>query len=463
MTQPYKQSKKRTITLAFIFLLVFLSTIPFYNRVMDCLQHPELQNTTDMDIFSGAAKQFLATNQLYQKGSNYSLLYAPGEGVYKFPPPYQLTLLPFLETGMNDFNFLLAQRLIQLILYAISSFALIITYNEIFIRQDKAKIEGIDLYKSCKFIGISLLLVMWSRGFFESLSGVEPEILVFSLLALTYFYSDTKPFLSGFLLAVAATAKVYPVFLVFFFFGSKWKSQWLGFITGIFTVILISILYIGVDENIFYLKNIMPVLLSEKPIIHIQNSTIETLFYMHNFISGMPGNISKFVKYLTLLIVISIGVFIKRETDQQKSVFFALLISGILLCLPNYWPQYQVLLIIPALCLFAYSINTKSNGLYISLIVIFISLGIQESWFQDLKQQIITFDQPADKEMLMHFVGRHPSSDPILYFFPVLWILFRLRDLVFLVPAIFFAVSSWVLCKNSIKSVTRLTVKNARR
>lgn len=432
--------KKQIISLIFLLCLLALSLKPFVSRIAVCLAHPEIQNTTDMDIFAGAAKNLLATGQLYQRSDDYKKTYAAGAGVYKFPPAYQLSILPFIDMG--NFRFLLTQRIIQLLMYLAGSFLLITSFHQLFIAPEKNR------YQSYKYIGLSLLVVMWSLGFFESFIGVEPEILVYFLLCLTFYFSINKPFLSGLSLAIATALKIYPVFILPYFIFKLNIKALAGFILGLALITMFSIYYIGISEHIFYLTKVLPILLTEKPIYHIQNMTIESLFMGHNIISTMSGKITTFVKIFTLISLIITALYFKNATTKNKSILFAMLISGVLLYLPNYWPQYQVILIIPMLCLLAYTINSKSRPLYILFIIFGVAMGAEEMWFGELIKMTYAMETPQGLDAIIKFSDEYPSVDPILVYLPLLWILLRIKDLVLLLPLLFFVISGWILLKD---------------
>lgn len=437
--------KKQNISLALLMCLFLLSLWPFYIRVADCFLHPEQQNTTDMDIFAGAAKNYLRTGELYQRSDNYQKTYAPGEGVYKFPPAYQLTILPLLKYYPDNFNFLFAQRIIHLSLYLCAALLLIATIGKQFIWADATIMHKKHRYRSIQFILTSLIFITWSMGFFESFSGIEPEILVFFLLALAFYFSIRNAFASGALIGIAAAIKIYPIFILLYFILKPNTKAISGFLTGLLLITLLSVCYIGISEHIFYLKNILPVLLQEKPIYHIQNTTVEALFHARNLIPVMSGLITSMTKLFTIITVILVGAMTDRKTKAESLLFYSMLISGILLWLSNYWPQYQVILIIPMLCLLAYAIMSKSNTLYFVMIILGIAMSAEEMWFGELIHMTAAYEAPQNIEPITRFIKQHPSSDPIFYFSPLLWILKRIKDLVFLLPVIFFLMSAWIL------------------
>jgi hypothetical protein len=442
--------KKTAISLTLLTFLALLSLALFSGRVADCFKYPELQNTTDMEIFSGAAKNYLRSGELYLRSDDYKKTYAPGEGVYKFPPPYQLTILPLLKIYPDNFDFLFVQRVIQLSLYLFASILLMASIGKVFIWHDKPISHQNHRYRAVQFILLSFIVIFWSMGFFESFSGIEPEILIFSILAIAFYFLIKNPFLSGALIAIAAALKIYPALMVLYFIFKLNIKALLGVATGFLFITVISIYYLGLNEHVFYITKLLPVLLQEKPIYHIQNTTIEALIHAHNLIPGMNGSITTVTKLLTISTIVVIGILTRRESRKESLLFYSMLVSGLLLCLSNYWPQYLIVLIIPMLCLLAYAISSKSNILYFIMIILAVAMGAEEMWFGELINAITAYETPMHLEPVAQFIQQHPSLDPIFYFYPLLWILKRIKDLVFLLPMIFFLISAWLLLTNQL-------------
>jgi len=447
---------KNNIRLFLLSSLVLLSIIPFCERVSDCLLYPERQNTTDMDIFAGAGKSYLQTGKLYQRSENYQKTYAPGAGVYKFPPAYQLTIIPLLKLEMDPFNFLLVERIVQLVMYLSATMMIIVIIGKYFIWMENPVFHISCRYKSCQFILISLLVTFWSMGFFESFVGLEPEILVYFLLALAFHFSIKRTFLSGAIIACATAIKIYPVLMLLFFIFKKDKRAISGFIVGIVLINSLSIFYIGIGEHIFYIKNILPVLLKEKAIYHTQNYTIESLFHAEKIISNISGVITSVTKLITVFIVFITGLLIYRkhgkETTRDTLILFGMLVSSLLLCLSNYWQQYQVILMIPLLCLLACSLQKKSIFLYTIIMIISIATSIQEGWYQDISKEILGSGINEQYSEIVRFLSLHPlwNTHVILFFTPLLWIFMRFRDLVFLAPGILFLFSGILIFRENL-------------
>jgi hypothetical protein len=87
----------------------------------------------------------------------------------------------------------------------------------------------------------------------------QMHILVLLLLAFaTLLYFKDFPFLSGLILAAAATLKVYPaLFLIFFLFKKQWSAL-LGLAMGLSSAAMISLYLFGRDACLFYLQEILP-------------------------------------------------------------------------------------------------------------------------------------------------------------------------------------------------------------
>jgi hypothetical protein len=236
--------------------------------------------------------------------------------------------------------------------------------------------------------------------------------------------------------------------MIYFIFR-KDKQAIAGFSIGFIAISIASIFFIGIDESIFYVKHILPVLLVEKPIYHVQNTTIEAMLEFENIIKGMPGNITAIVKLMTLVLIGINGYWLhSRLADKQCIlIFIGMLISAILLTISNYWPQYQIILIVPLLCALAYSIQTHSNFTYLITIIIAISLGIQEIWLENVIRSILAHRMESHLQQITAMMNEYPSIIPYLIYFPDLWVLNRMRDIMYLSPALLFLISFAIMIR----------------
>jgi hypothetical protein len=436
------KSFQQHLLLAALTLLVLLSMPVFVSRVIDCFVHPEQQNTTDMTIFAGAAKHFLATGNLYVRSDNYAHTYAPGAGVYKFPPAYQLTVLPLLKLFPAEFSFLLAERMLYLALYLIASILVVLRAGREWIWRERSPFATECRGDALLFLLCAALVTLWSMGFFECFSGIEPETLVFFFMALCLYFHARHDLLSGLALGVAVTIKLYPLLMLFAFIFPLRARALGGFMLGIAAVTVLSIAMVGIGEHYFYVEHVLPVLLHETPIYHIQNKTVEAFFNALNLIPAMTGTITSFVRNLTLLSLLGLGVWAVRVKPRPSFFYVLACTLAPLLCLANFWQQYHILLALPLLSLLAYAIRERSLLLCLLLVAVIAATSIQEAWYQDLVHH--TLASVRGQRMLAYQIA-HPLINVPLLFFPHLWLLARLRDFVFLTPLVLYFITAALL------------------
>jgi hypothetical protein len=87
------------------------------------------------------------------------------------------------------------------------------------------------------------------------------QLHVFVLLLLTFaawLYFKDQFFLCGLVLAVAATAKIYPaLFLIFFLFKKQWRAA-VGLVVGLCSAAAASLYFFGTDTFLLYVREVLP-------------------------------------------------------------------------------------------------------------------------------------------------------------------------------------------------------------
>jgi len=119
------------------------------------------------------------------------------------------------------------------------------------------------------------------------------------------------------------------------------KAQILGYFA--------TCLAFGLEENLFFYGKILPQLLSEPIFVHLYNKSAAVGFYRITQDVGFANTIFQVYRlaFLCLTAVLLFRYYPKIE--QHRLEVFSILLALTLICLPNYWLCYLVLLF-PALC-----------------------------------------------------------------------------------------------------------------
>ena len=164
------------------------------------------------------------------------------------------------------------------------------------------------------------------------------------------------PWLAGLIFIWLASIKLYPVFLLLYPLLTR---QWKVLASAVLCaggIAWLSLHVFGANENIFYVKNILPVLLSE-PV-----SEDWTTIFLHT--TGNQGILKVLVSYGLLPSRLSFwlnairlpflfGMFIVfwkycrwHDDENWRSLLgFSLVIITMLICLPNVFYSYFILLL----------------------------------------------------------------------------------------------------------------------
>lgn len=396
---------------------VYVFTKTIHERLYDFSQ----STIVDIDIYWKAAKRYTETGLLYERFHNLKQGYAPSEPVYKFPPAYQLTLLPWLDNDAN--RFFLKQRWLQITAYLAACLILVMMLSA-------------DSRMKLVYICLAVILVMMARHLPDTFQNTTPECFILLLLVIAWSQIHKRPTLSGATLAVATCFKIYPVFFLLYPVIARNYRMLAGFVAGIAITTIVSVAVTNLDEHIFYLKEILPILLAERPMAYSQNLTLESLALNLHLIENMSGVMSQIVKWSTLAILIGIGINTDFTNQKSTGIYFGLLCCGVLMFLSNYWLQYQLILLIPMLYLLRSCIDTR-NGMIVILsscsMILFI---IDRDWANLV---LATMDHLPTEQEIKTYVDANPSSDPLWHFAPVIWCIYAIVELRPLLPVLLFS------------------------
>jgi hypothetical protein len=393
-------------------LLALVSLASFaYRNHKDFYQTP-----IDFLIFLHAGENFQHSGHLYERADNYADKYHPTAAIYKFPPAFQLMLMPLnhLPTNISLYVF---TRLLLTGMYGVSLLILFFYMK-----------KHLSLKKEALFYFSALFIIIacWFMPFFECIRWLLTEIPLLLLFILSFLLLGKFRGLSGLagtLMAYAACAKIYPAFLFSYHLMRKSPGVIAGFLIGTLLTLGASLYYFGLPEHLFYLKNILPVLLKEPVSDKWVNLNLENFLFQVGYLPEVTGKVFQF----TRLVFVGAGLLVlwRHAADNGKTQFllFCFCITTMFFCFPNYWPQYQIFLILPVVCLLAYTLRYQQSFRLWLLLLITATLCVPDL----LWKQVLEWDL-ARQGLDMDMVGRESyeqgNSITLLKYSPLTWCLY---------------------------------------
>jgi len=292
----------------------------------------------DFPIFLQNTQQFLAGGELYPFAEQPESYY-PGAPVYKFPPLFALFLVPVVAGGIAEHVYTLHWGL-QVALYA-TAVALVLYLLK---RPGRPLVLMVGAVAALNF-----------EPFFETLWRLQIETPILLLLALVWWgLARGRPELAGTAWGFAAMIKIYPVFLMLYF-GARRRLRVLVFGALAAIVILVSTIFVfGVEQNrVFYLE-ILPNLLRETPVELAENTSWGR--WMMVLFGASSAAAKRAIQIAGLgMIAASVWVVLSNRTTppsgRRAGVELSMFVALMLLCMPNAWANYQLLLLLPVLAL----------------------------------------------------------------------------------------------------------------
>jgi len=421
------------LSLASIFSFAYRNHSSFYETPIDFL------------IFIHAGDNFKTTGQLYERADNYADKYHPSAAIYKFPPAFQLMLMPLLELP-ESINAQAFMRLLLTGMYVLS-LALLFFYIR---HHFKLRAE------QTLYFGATLTIIgCWFMPFFESIRWLLTEIPLLLLFIVSFLLLTKNRFssgTSGALLAYAACAKIYPLFLFGYhlfqsFLHKKSAAIW-GFIAGVIGTLALALYFYGIDEHAFYLKNILPVLLNEPITDKWVNLNIEKFLFVTGVIPKVTGSIFPIIRALFVGGLVLCLFSFRQPLAKKEWLVFSLFATTMFFCFPNYWPQYQIYLIIPIAFLSATYIKNNKPFLLAVLLISISTLFVPDL----LWKTILNWDlarQGLDIEMVGKESYLYGTNLTLLKYSPATWLFYYLYEYRAVTPVVL-----WVLQVMQIRKAT---------
>lgn len=408
--------------LAFIHALAQTSTSPQLN--------------TDFVFYVEAGQRYQTTGQLYERpteGETIASRYYPMAPIFKFPPAFQLQILPFINNWTPET--LKWLRLTMIIGYFSACFMLMAKCSTT-MQQQKNSHTKIFL-----FLAFSGVIALLNPAFWDCILNTNYEIPIFLLLTISFFLLDKHAKLSAAIISYLALTKIYPIFMASMLFMAPRKKPFTAsFIASALLILAFTLWAFGLQESLYYATRILPTLLSEK--VAPMQFSLSFGSELFRFTQNLEFSRIVFQALRLTLVGISFYTLIKYRNTPQRVSFFALLITLMLICMPNYWISYWIFLF-PAFCIAIQRVITRPQTTEASLLFLCVLVTIIESqswmhfhapvWLNDTSRldaigsEINAIHQQGNASLAYWLFLRH---------YPITTALYLLEQLKFLVPIV---------------------------
>lgn len=316
----------------------------------------------DYLIFLKSGRDFQETGLLYQRAENYKEKYSPSAAIYKFPPAFQLVFYPLakLPREINQISFI---KPLLIGMYGLSLF---------FLYRLVSRELSLSREESFYFASLLTIISAWFMPFFESIRWLLAEIPILLILISSFILArkgGSASTLSGILMAFIASIKVYPVFMAANLLRERDYAGLAGFFIGLIIILLAALYVFGIDENIFYFTKIFPILISEEVTSKWINLNFEKFLFAVGIIPEVSGTIFSISRVLFLSMFITILYKCRRDLLNKAFLAFSFFITTMFFCFPNYWPQYQIYLIIPIAYLLASYLKKWGGSVWLVMLI----------------------------------------------------------------------------------------------
>lgn len=157
----------------------------------------------------------------------------------------------------------------------------------------------------------------------------------------------------GFFIGIAAMLKIYPAFMLIVSLANKKYSHLLiGFCTGCILATLLTVWLLNLNEHIFYAMHVFPELLNEGVSDSRENISIGAMFDIFSSGTQIPAIMLKLVFGISILFA-CLPMLLKKmqapEINGTVAIDFAALFMVMLVWMPNFWWNYQILNLLPGI------------------------------------------------------------------------------------------------------------------
>jgi len=198
---------------------------------------------------------------------------------------------------------------------------------------------------------------------------------------------------AGFCAAAAATIKLYPAFLVFYFlFRKDWKTVF-WFVVSCIGITAVTLIIFRFQAFVDYVTVVLPNLKSETN--HWGNASIfafwerlfgETNRTIQTFLPSKPMLMAGVVASSGLVLFVLACCIRKSQSRTDKDVSFGMTVSAMLLISPMTWHHYFLLLALPLWLLWIDDRRSTFRRIVFYLIICSLWISPRYVWYSTIKQ-----------------------------------------------------------------------------
>ncbi|HQQ62877.1 MAG TPA: glycosyltransferase family 87 protein [Pseudomonadales bacterium] len=315
-------------------LLLVIAASVFCHRLSITLQHAGMY---DFGIFFDTCRHFIETGQLYDRDL---AAYEPLAPVYKFPPLSAAVMVQIERAGVSAATLAGMGGWLEIMLFVLPTLLLASTLFPV--GKSVAVLSGI------------FIVCVTGPTLEENITRLQLEPVLFACCALSLLLLlKQQDFLAGMLMGLAVCLKLYPAVMVFYFLLTR---RWLA-LAGIIAVTLLATMYsvwvLGLQEHVFFLRDLLPVLLRENPIKDPESVSIASWAHALGLLPAYAKILSQGLLLLALFLAarwVLMNKITPAKTMTEKDLVaagFSAFLLAMLIGMPNPLWNYQILLVIP--------------------------------------------------------------------------------------------------------------------
>jgi hypothetical protein len=260
-----------------------------------------------------------------------------------------------------------------------------------------APVAGYPDTAAVVFVLLAFAYACFYMPFFLVQGGTSGEGFILALEVMAFACMQRFPGLAGFLLAWLASIKLYPVFLLLYpLLTRQWRVLFSALVSGVLIAVA-SIVIFGLDENLFYVQHVLPVLLAE-PVSEdwtemfrhtTGNQAIVKVLVGYSMLpSRLPVWLNTVrLPFVFAMVVLLLKYCMRHNQQQWQSLLaFGLVVLTMLICLPNIFYAYFVLLLFPALALAGFLWAQKKWCWLLLLVLCMSCFVVDDNWTRALAQ-----------------------------------------------------------------------------
>lgn len=335
--------------LALLAILLIYSVVHFYTAAIQVRE----AGFIDTPTFIAQAGFFMDSGKLYSnplKEGGELDGFEPSAPWYKFPPAYLLAYMPWAPAIDLDYErYGKTLNALSRDIWAVHVIRYLLSLSVILVLLNSKK--------SKYFLLNGMVMGLLFTPVFESLYGlIFDNLLLFSLAIILLLNKSGKNELAGVVIGTLSMFKLYPAILILWAIAVKNLKMVAYFIAACFLLLLVSLSVFGLDNHLFFYTRLLPVLLNETSVADTGNFSLGSLFVQHW--ENKHIAMWYFGVFKTLILAATAAVLWVHGRHDDGCVRYAaiklsLIVCAMLLYLPNYWGNYQLILILPVLTLLA--------------------------------------------------------------------------------------------------------------